>query len=110
MKYSLDIKLITNNAGIRNAVKNILPSDSDPKIWPDEYIVTESEEENGDKFVYATLPFHDKTERDNFRADLKGLGGVIHACLSGSYIRRLILVGHEEGETGKCIPEDIEEV
>ena len=53
MKYSLDINIISNNAGLRTAVKNVLPGIDHPGVWEGEYIWNEGINENDNGFFFA---------------------------------------------------------
>jgi hypothetical protein len=106
VKYSLDVYIITNNNGLRNAVKNVLPSINHPGVWSDEYIWMDSINEDGDKFFFAMIRFDVKSERDGFTNSVKGLAGIIHQCLTGSFVREHKSY-HDEEESKRCEIETI---
>ncbi len=87
MKYSLDVKIITNNHGLRNAVKNILPSINHPGVWGGQYIWNEDVDGEGNSYFFAEIKFNVKSDRDGFTNSVKGLTGIIKQCLKGSFVR-----------------------
>ena len=89
--YSISININSNNQGILTAVKNVIPLGDDP-------IVVEGgcNFHSGDNFFTADIQFKEKVDRDDVLQTIKGLNGVIHACLSGSEVIGYIQ-NHAEG-------------
>lgn len=87
MLYSLGLNIINNNEGILNAVRNILPLKNDSKIWPDEYLVGYSLDENSNRLLYARIDFCAVSDRDALHGSIKGLQGILQQCLPGSFIQ-----------------------
>ena len=106
MKYSLDVHIITNNKGLRTAVKNVLPSIDHPGVWNGEYIWIEDKNVNGDNYFQAMIRFDAKADRDGFTNSVKGISGIIHQCLEGSFVRE-IKCYHDEAPTKPCEQETI---
>jgi hypothetical protein len=50
MKYALDVHIISNNAGLITAVKNVLPNIDHPGIWNPEFIRNEDTDINDNNF------------------------------------------------------------
>ena len=87
MFYSIKVHINSNNQGILNAVKNIIPSIDSPLIMPDYYNTQEGVLSPFDfKFFMADIQFKEEIDRDAVLASIKGLNGIIHACLPGSQI------------------------
>jgi hypothetical protein len=82
MIFDIYINISTDNQGILNAIKNILPLKEQGKIWPDEYTIIET-----DNSISGEIKFYDIAERAGFLNSLKGLQGVIHQCNTGSIIK-----------------------
>ena len=90
MLYEVQIKIIHNNPGIRNAVENVLPLHNNNRLWPDEYVLdTAGVTEDGDKYLLARMVFYDVVERTSFLNNLKALDGILRSCLSGSFIKQI---------------------
>lgn len=87
MLYSLDLHIINNKYGILNAIKNLLPNNTDSRVWPNQYTLNESVTDNGDKYISVSIRFYDINERSGVLNSVKGVQGVLRQCLSGSYIR-----------------------
>lgn len=95
--YSIKIHINSNNQGILNAVRNIVPDINSPLIVSDNYNIQEGILlPFSYSFFMADIQFKEKVDRDAALQSIKGLTGVISACLSGSkvigYIQR-----HGEG-------------
>jgi hypothetical protein len=86
MKYSLDCHIRTNNDGIRNAVKQLIPDASDSRVWDGEYQHSETEDEGVMAFSCA-VRFNVEADRAAVVASVKGLAGIINACEVGSFVR-----------------------
>ena len=92
MKYSLDIYVVSNNAGTITAAKNLIPSKSSPGV----YLLgcqdlVDGIDDDGDRFIRAVIqyePTH-KANRDNAFTNLKGLNGLFNNCIDG-YVRKHI--------------------
>jgi hypothetical protein len=85
--YSIKIHINSNNQGLLNSVKNIIPSSDDPIIEPGEYNVQEGILKPFDfNFFMVDMQFKEKINRDIALQNIKGLTGIINSCLSGSKI------------------------
>ena len=82
MIFDIYINISTDNQGILNAVKNLLPLKENSKIWPDEHVIFETENS-----ISAEIKFYDISERAGFLNSLKGLEGVISQCDAGSIVK-----------------------
>ena len=103
--YSIKVHINSNNQGILNAVKNIIPAINDLLIVPDNYNIQEGILSPFDfKFFMADIQFKEKVDRDAALQSIKGLTGVVNACLSGSKIIGYI---HKHGEKESCEQETI---
>jgi hypothetical protein len=88
MKYSLDCYIKTNNEGIRNAIKQILPSIDDARVWAAQYEFNEAEDPFDAIMIFScSIRFHLKSDRDGFTNSVKGLAGIIQTCENGSFVR-----------------------
>lgn len=106
MKYSLDVYIVTNNAGLMTAVKNVLPAIDHPSVWSGDYEWGEGTKENGDKFFTAMIRFNVKADRDGFTNSVKGITGIINQCLDGSFVREHKCY-HDENPVKSCEEETI---
>lgn len=98
MKYSLDIKLISNTAGVLTEVSNNLLSFGhvDLSDRADLYHgVVISDNEDGNRELNTTLRFDTKSARDSHSVTLRGLSGVFTQCETGSYIRHHVCYNDE---------------
>jgi len=100
--YSIDVYIRTDNQGIRNAVKAILPGESDPRVNVYDYRWSEGKDEFGVEVLNIMIRFDLKDDRDSILNSLRGLEGVINACDEGSYIRPHLCGGNNE----PCIIEE----
>lgn len=105
MKYSLDCYIKTNNQGIRNAVKQLIPSIEDNRIWDGEYDYKEYEEEEVSVFS-CMVRFNVKADRNAIINSVRGLAGVIHSCEVGSFVREHKCY-HDETDARPCEEETI---
>ena len=105
MKYSLDCYIRTNNNGIRNAVKQLIPDKNDSRVWDGEYQCDEIEDEGVTAFV-CKVRFNLESDRASVVASVKGLAGVINACEDGSFVREHKCY-HDETPTRPCVVETI---
>jgi len=105
MKYSLDCYIKTNNQGIRNAVKQLIPSIGDNRIWNGEYIYEEFEDA-GTMVFSCMVRFNLKANRDGIASSVKGLASVINSCEDGSFVRKLKCY-HDETPARRCELETI---
>lgn len=105
MKYSLDCYIKTNNQGIRNAVKQLVPSIEDSRVWNGQYDYKETEEE-GVAVFSCMVRFNTKADRDGVTNSVRGLAGVIHNLESGSFVREHKCY-HDETPTKGCEEETI---
>ena len=92
MKYSLDIYVVSNNAGTMTAAKNLIPSKSAPGV----YLLgcqglIDSIDDDGNRFIRAVIQYEltHKADRDNAFTNLKGLNGLFNNCIAG-YVRKHI--------------------
>ena len=107
MKYSLDCHIKTNNNGIRNAVKQLIPSKDDSRVWGGQYDNTENPDpEDGIMVFSCMVRFNMESDRAALTASVKGLAGVINACESGSFVREHKCY-HDETPQRKCEEETI---
>lgn len=99
MKYSLNCYIRTNNDGIRNAVKQLIPDINNPLVWDGEYDFNEFVDEDEISVFNCSVRFHTKADRDDITASVKGLAGVINACEGGSFVREY-KTWHDEAVDG----------
>lgn len=106
MKYSLDCYIKTNSSEIRNAVKQLILSIDDSKVWGVQYDYSEFEDlEDGTTVFSCTVRFNIKTDRDAVAASIKGLNN-INACEDGSFVRKHKCY-HDETPPKPCEEETI---
>jgi hypothetical protein len=98
MKYSIQACIKTSNQGRRNAVKQLIPSPDDSRIWDIGYTCVDTVDEDGEVLI-INASFHIKSERDGVVASMNGLDGVIQGCDFGSYIRKY-KTWHDEAVNG----------
>ena len=98
MLYSLDCYIRTNNDGIRNAVKQLIPSIDDSRVWDGEYDYNNGANE-GIEIFNCSVRFYTEVDRDSITASVKGLAGVINACENGSYVQEC-KTWHDEAING----------
>lgn len=102
MKYSLDCYIKTNNAGIRNAVKQVIPAIDDSRVWDKEYDFHEFEDSDDGIMVFnCMVRFNIESERNDITASVKGLAGIINACEEGSFVREHECY-HDESPSKPC--------
>ena len=102
MKYSLNCYIKTNNAGIRNAVKQLIPSIDDGRVWDGEYTNDEFQDPNDGIAVFTCdVRFRLEADRDGITNSVKGLAGVIQACEDGSFVMEY-KTWHDEAVDGRC--------
>lgn len=105
MIYSIKIHINSNNQGLINAVKNIIPSIDDPIVNPIKYNIKEGILSPFDfNFFMADIQFNDRVNRDIVLQNIKGLTGIIDACLSGSKVIGYI---HKHDDGLSCEQETI---
>lgn len=104
MKYSLDCHIITNNSGIRNAVKQLIPSINDPRVWGGEYKFKEDLNEDGIMVFHCMVRLYTEDDRNGVLSSVKGLTGIIHACEKGSVVKGHKCF-HDETPQKPCEPE-----
>lgn len=111
MKYSFECEIKTNNDGIRNAVKQLIPSKDDPRVWDEEYECSEAPDiEDGVMAFICMVRFYTKADRNGVLASLNGLEPiVINACESGSFYKGHKCY-HDEDSPRPCEPEPESEV
>lgn len=100
--YSIDVYIRTNNPGVRNAVKALLPTEDDPKVNPYDYRWNEGADEEGIETLNSMIRFNLKDDRDDLLNSIKGLNGVINACEPGSFVRPHLC----HGDDAPCTIED----
>ena len=107
MKYSLDCHIKTNNAGLRNAVKQVLPSIDDTRVWGGAYDFSEFEDPFDGVIIFScSIRFHLEADRRGVTNSVKGLTGIIQACEDGSYVREHKCY-HDETPSKACKEETI---
>lgn len=105
MYYSIKVHINSNNQGLINAVKNVIPASDDPMVNPEGYNIQEGVLSPFDyNFFTANIQFNTKANRDEVLQTIKGLTGIINGCLSGSKVIGYIN-NHSEG--GSCGQETI---
>lgn len=87
MKYSLDCHIKTDNSGIRNAVKQLIPDIDDSRVWNGEYSFNEGAGIDGIQVFNCAVRFNVKADRDAVANSVKGLAGILNACEVGSFVR-----------------------
>lgn len=88
MKYSLDCHIKTDNEGLRNAVKQVIPSKDDPRVFGEAYDFSETKDPvDGITIFSCSVRFHLEADRNGITNSVKGLAGIIQACEDGSFIR-----------------------
>ena len=87
MIYSLDLYIMTDNSGLRNAVKAVLPASNHATVWETEYEVVEGTNFDGNDFLRAEIRFNTSGDRTAVCNSVKGLVGIVDACEVGSYVR-----------------------
>ena len=105
MKYSIQCYIKTSNQGIRNAVKQLIPSADDSRIWDVEYRPLDTIEE-GVPVFYCNVNFHTKEGRDGVANAIKGLAGVINACDEHSHVTTYKCF-HDEATPRPCELEEM---
>ena len=106
MIYSLDCCIKTNNNGIRNAVKNLIPDIDDPRVWDGQYSYTDTLDVDSVMVFSCEVRFTTESDRNSISAEVKGLAGVINACEDGSFVREHKCY-HDETPTKPCEEETI---
>ena len=106
MIYSIKVHIHSNNQGILNAVKNIIPAKDDPIVNLEYYNIQEGSAEPfmDCSFFMSDIQFNEKVDRDVALQSIKGLNGIINACLSGSKVIGYI---HKHDEGLPCEQETI---
>ena len=93
--YSIKIHINSDNQGILNAIKNVIPSIDDPVVAMDGLNIQEGDL-FGVSYFMADIQFKEEVDRDAALITIKALDGVINACLSGSKVIGYIQ-NHGEG-------------
>ena len=106
MKYSLDCHIRTNNNGIRNAVKQLIPDIDDSRVWDGAYDFDDNEDAEGIMVFNCMMRFHTEADRNSVTTSVKGLAGVINACEDGSFVREHKCY-HDETPPRACEEETI---
>jgi len=109
MKYSLDCHIKTDNAGLRNAVKQVIPSIEDSRVWDGSYTFDEFEDPfdlEGTMVFSCSVRFHLEADRNGITNSVKGLDGIIQACEDGSFVREHKCY-HDETPQKPCEEETI---
>ena len=107
MKYSLGLHIVLNNTGKLAAVKNLLPLKEDNNVWPDEYKLVEGKDDDDNDYLLVEIRFNNIEERSGVLNSIKGIEGILHQCLPGSFIRQHKCY-HDEEDSRKCEVETIE--
>lgn len=99
MFRAIKIHINSNNPGLINAVKNVIPAKDDPIVNPESYNTREGILSPFDyNFFMADIQFVNEVERDTVLNSIRGLNGIINACLPGSQVVGYIQK-HDEGLT-----------
>lgn len=107
MKYSLDCYIKTNNQGIRNAVKQLIPSIEDDRVWSGQYSYNETVDPfDGISIFSCSIRFNLEADRNGIINSIKGLAGVINSCEVGSFVREHKCY-HDETPLKSCEEETI---
>ena len=101
--YSIKVHINSDNQGILNAVKNVIPSIDDPVIATDGLNIQEGDI-LGVNYFMADIQFNEEVDRDIALQSIKGLDGIINGCLSGSKVIGYI---QKHGEGLSCEQETI---
>ena len=97
MFKAIKIHINSDNQGLLNAVKNVIPAINSPIVDPEGYNIQEGILIPFDfSFFMADIQFKEEIDRDTVLQNIKGLNGIINGCLSGSKIVGYIN-NHEEG-------------
>jgi len=105
MFYSIKVHINSNDQGVLNAIKNVIPAADDPIVDPQEYNIQEGILSPFDyNFFLAHIQFKEEIDRDTILDSIKGLNGIIHACLPGSQVIGYI---HKHAENLPCEQETI---
>ena len=95
--YSLRVHINSDNQGILIAVKNVIPAIDNSIVEPEGYNIQEGVLNPSDfHFFMADIQFKARVDRDLVLQTIKGLTGIINACLPGSKIIGYIN-NHAEG-------------
>jgi hypothetical protein len=93
----MKVHINSDNQGILNAVKNVIPSVDDPIVNSENYNIQEGILSPFEyNFFMADIQFNEEVERDTALQSIKGLDGIINACLSESKVIGYIH-NHDEG-------------
>ena len=103
MLSSIKVHINSNNQGILNAVKNVIPAENDPIVALNGLNIQEGDL-LGVNYFMADIQFNEKLDRDAVLQTIKGLNGIINACLSGS---KVIGYTHKHAEGLSCEQETI---
>lgn len=105
MFKAIKIHINSKNQGLLNAVKNLISAIDDSIIDSDNYNIQEGILSPFDyNFFMADIQFIDEVDRDTVLDSIKGLNGIINACLPGSQVIGYI---HKHAEGLPCEQETI---
>jgi hypothetical protein len=98
VKYSIQAYIKTSIQGLGNAVKQLIPSPDDSRIWDTGYACVDTVDEGGPVFI-INISFHVESDRHGVYDSIKALDGVIQGCDIGSYVR-IYKTWHDEAVDG----------
>ena len=102
MKYSLDLRIISNDQATRDAILASLPSGDDSRVWAEGFdALTESKDDNGDAVLSGMIRFNESADRDTIENEVKDAQGMFSLCEPGSYLR-LHICHHDEDPPKPC--------
>lgn len=104
LKYSLDVDITCNNAGVRTAVISVLPLKTDSRVdgsdklynAPKNYI-----DDDGNGRVTAMIRFHVENDRLGVLNALKGLSGMFTQCEVPSHVKEHIC--YNDDDSDECV-------
>lgn len=89
MIYSLDIRVVSNNQTILDAIENKVPAKLDNKMWAEEYEVTQGLNNDGNKCIDIMVRFNEDAERQTILNWMKTKAQNVQAdILTGSYVAK----------------------
>lgn len=106
MKYWIGVNAILNNQGFLNALGKATPNKVDSRLWQtDEYKSIRGIDPDGNNFFYASLFYETEIDCDDMLITLKGINGMLHSTMKGSYII-MTKCWHDEKVNGLCTRRD----
>lgn len=103
MKYSLNCYIKTDNDGIRNAAKQLIPDVSDGRVSNLEYRFDDGISSiDGIKYFICRVLFSLESDRNGIYNSVKALPPIINICEIGSYVRAIKTYHDEPDNTREC--------